>query len=247
MLEPEPPRGDLLSRSEVRAAGAAVVGGIVGGLIVLIIFLMFGGDDGDNGDEQAVTTPPAATATQPPDDGATPQPSAAPTVTGTPAGPTDPEEALEAFIGDEFGEPLIGDCPQEVPPGGVPDGYCSVELHLGDELASYLIGPAFTEGAGEAVLTRRPDRSWDVRFVPAPPLGEQIAVGQEAMVYGVGSCLNFRAEPNSDADGITCQLDGTSAVVVEGPVEQETDTGTITWWRLEGLGWGSGQFLARTP
>jgi hypothetical protein len=243
MLEPEPPRGDLLSRPEVRAAGAAVIGGLVGGLIVLIVFLVFGGDDGDNGDEQVVTTPPAATATQAPDEGATPQPSAAPTVTGTPAGPTDPEEALEAFLSDELGEPLIGDCPQEIPPEGVPDGYCAVQIYSSDDLVTYFVGPPFSEGAGEVILTRLPDQSWEADFVPAPPLGEQIAVGQEAMVYGVGSCLNFRAEPNGNAEIVTCQLDGTSANVVEGPVVE----GTVTWWRLEGLGWGSGQFLARVP
>lgn len=240
MLEPEP-QEDLLSKPEFRAGASAVIGGIVGGLIVLIIFLLFRGDGGGNSDEQVVTTPSAATATQAV--AAAPQPSAAPTVTTTPAGPTDPVEALAAFISDEFGETHIGDCPQEMPPGGPPDGYCSIQIHESDDLMAYLIGPAFSEGVGEVVLTRRPDGSWDARFVASPPLGEQISVGKDAMVYGTGSCLNFREQPNATAKVLTCQFDGTTAQVVEGPVEE----GSVTWWRLEGLGWGSGQFLAPAP
>ncbi|MEX1254579.1 MAG: hypothetical protein WEE64_09575 [Dehalococcoidia bacterium] len=238
MLEPEP-QDDLLSRPEFRAGASAVVGGVVGGLIVLIVVLMFGGDDGGNGDdEQVVTTPAAATATQAA--GATPQPSAAPTVTTTPAGPTDPVEALEAFLSDEFGEPHIGDCPQEIPPSGVPDGYCSTNINDSNDLKAYFIGPPFSEGVGEVVLTRRPDGSWDATFVAAPPLGELISVGKDAMVYGTGSCLRFHPEPKQDSPVTTCKFDGTTAPVVEGPVED----GDVTWWRLEGLGWGSGQFLS---
>jgi hypothetical protein len=242
MLEPEPDN-HMMNRPEFRAGASAVLGGVVGGLIVLVIVLLFADcGDGDD-DEGAVATAPAATATQVPDDGETPQPAASPTVTGTPAGPTDPVEALEAFLQEEFGEAHIGDCPQEVPPGGPPDGYCSIEIASSDEVVTYFVGPPFSEAAGEVVLTRQPDSSWEADFVPAPPLGETIAVGQEAMVYGVGSCLNFREAPNGNAPVVTCRLDGTSANVAEGPVVE----GSVTWWRLEGLGWGSGQFLARTP
>jgi hypothetical protein len=233
-----PPERDLLSRPEFRAGASAVVGGLIAGLIVLIIVLFFGGDGGDD-DEQVVTTPPAPTATQAVD-GATPVPPAAPTVTTTPAGPTDPIEALEAFITEELDQTYAGECPQTVPPGGVPEGYCSAQLYEAEELITFFVGPALSEAAGEAVLTRNADGSWTVTFVEAPELGTQIAVGQEAMVFGVGSCLRFHPEPKGDSAVVTCQLDGTSAQVVEGPVEE----GDVTWWRLEGLGWGSGEFLA---
>jgi len=78
--------------------------------------------------------------------------------------------------------------------------------------------------------------------VPAPALGgPALAVGAEALVYGAGDCLRFRASPSTSAEVLTCQLDGTRAVVAEGPVDADGQT----WWRLEGFGWGSAQYLVR--
>ena len=238
---PEPP-DSLLSRPEVRAGAAALGGGLLAALIVLVVFLAFGGDDGGDDDEQVVASPTAPSATQPEaNEGA---PTALPTATTTPAGPTDPLQALEEFLTDEFDVAFIGDCPQEIPPSGVPEGYCAKELHDSDLLVTYFVGPAFSEAAGEAVLTRKPDRSWSVDFIQAPALGEGIAVGDEAMVFGVGSCLNFRESPSANAPRLTCQIDGTSARVLEGPVEEQVEEGTVTWWRLEGLGWASDAYLS---
>jgi hypothetical protein len=93
---------------------------------------------------------------------------------------------------------------------------------------------------GEAVVSLGDDGSWSVNFVKAPPPGASPAVGSRAVVYQAGGCLNFRSSPGLSAEVVTCQPDGTTAAVVEGPVDADGHA----WWRLEGLGWGSGQYLA---
>ena len=61
----------------------------------------------------------------------------------------------------------------------------------------------------------------------------------EAVVFGAGSCLNFREEASLSSEVLWCLVDGTSGPVAEGPVQADG----ITWWRLEGLGWASAEFL----
>jgi hypothetical protein len=161
--------------------------------------------------------------------------------TPTSTGLQDPDEALAAFIRDELASEHIGGCPAELGPGqDPPSGICSAELYRSDQLVTFSLGVPFSEGIGEAVLTRNEDGTWSVDFVQAPPLGESdISVGSQAVVFGAGDCLNFRVAPSLSADIRSCQIDGARGQVVEGPVEADGHT----WWRLEGLGWASGQYL----
>jgi hypothetical protein len=79
-----------------------------------------------------------------------------------------------------------------------------------------------------------------VTFVKAPAPGAALAVGSTAVVYQARDCLNFREAPNINARVLTCQSDGAKGTVAEGPTQADGHT----WWRVEGLGWASGQFLA---
>lgn len=178
---------------------------------------------------------PAARATR----GETPSPGSV--STGTPAGLDDPDEALAAFVRDELASEHIGECPSDLAPGEEPPtGICSFELYRSEELVTFLLGVPFSEGIGEAVLTRNEDGTWSAEFVQAPPLGESdISVGSEAVVFGAGDCLNFRQAPSISAEIAWCRMDGTRGAVAEGPV----DADGITWWRLEDLGWASGEYL----
>ena len=134
----------------------------------------------------------------------------------------------------------LGDCPEELPEGEAPPtGVCSLELYRSEELATFFIGDPFSEFFGETVITRSEDGSWSVNFVQSGPLGETVTVGSQAVVYGAGSCLNFREEPSLSAEVRSCQIDGTKGDVVEGPEEADDHT----WWRLDGLGWASEEFL----
>jgi hypothetical protein len=118
-------------------------------------------------------------------------------------------------------------------------GVCSIELYRSDQLVAVFVGPAQSEGLGEAVLTRNEDGTWLVQFLLAPPPGSTVAIGQEAVVYGAGDCLRFREEPRLAGKELSCQPDGNKARVIAGPVEADG----IAWWQLDGLGWGSGQYL----
>lgn len=221
-------------------AGAVVAGGI-------LFFVLTRDGDGDGEDRAATatatgTTPagtPGESATPPPTGAATPSPR--PAVTQTPAGSQDPDEALAAFIRDELASEHIGACPGELAPGEeLPTGICSAELYRSEDLVTFALGVPFSEGIGEAVLTRNEDGTWSVEFVPAPPLGEfDISIGSEALVFGAGDCLNFREAPSLSASTLWCRIDGTRGVVLEGPI----DADGITWWRLEDLGWGSAEYL----
>lgn len=217
--------------------GAFIAGGIVVGLV---LFFVLRGDGDDSSQVLATATPeatPEATTT-------TEQMTVTPGVTGTatPQRFQDPDEALDAFVIDELDSEHIGECPERLVGGEEPPrGICSIEMYRSAELVTFSLGLPFSEFFGEAVLTLDEDGFWSVDFVRAPPLEEsQVSVGSEAVVLGAGSCLNFREAPNIDAGVAFCVIDGTRGVVVEGPVEADD----ITWWRLEGLGWASEQFLA---
>src|SRR3990172_13351511 len=90
---------------------------------------------------------------------------------GTPGSFSDPDVALEAFIRDELQAQHIGVCPSELPAGQEPpEGVCSAELYRSDVLVTFALGLPFSEGIGEAVVSRGEDGAWAVAFVPAPPL-----------------------------------------------------------------------------
>jgi len=227
-----------LDRPGYLVAGAFLAGVVVAAIVAIVLFVSGGEDDGGDSVVATRTAGPGETP-------ASPQPAApdgtAPATTPTPSSARTPDDALAAFIRDEFDTAYVGPCP-ETPGDEIPQGICSIELYRSAELVTFLLGQPFSEGIGEAVITPNEDGTWSVAFVPAPPVGgPELAAGADAMVFGAGDCLRFRAEPSPTAEVVTCQLDGTRARVTEGPVE----AGGQTWWRLEGLGWGSAQYLVR--
>ena len=212
----------------------------IGVLSVLIAIVAAGcGGEGD-GDEDGSTSETPATA-------ATFEASASPGPNGTPSGPTptlegfmNARQAVDAYIRNQLGEEHAGPCPTGTAPSQPPQGLCSTQLFESAELTTFLIGVPYSEGIGELVLTRdAAGQVWTATFVRAPVLREQIAVGKTAVVFGAGDCLRFRQTPAPNGQVATCQLDGTAGAVVEGPAM----AGGITWWRLEGLGWASAEFL----
>lgn len=223
-------------------AGALIIAVVVAlAAVVGVLFLVLGGDD-DGGREQAAA--PTATSSAAPDGTppaeATPESGDNPPPTATVAGAQDPDQGLEAFVRDNLGSQHIGDCPQTLAPDEEPpDGICSAELYRSAELVTFMLGVPFSEGIGELVFSLNEDGSWSAQFINAPLLGEMLEVGKEAVVFGAGDCLNFRTAAGLSADIQWCQMDGTRGTVAEGPVEADGHT----WWRLEGLGWGSGEFL----
>lgn len=228
-------------RSLDRGAYILIVLVIVGIAAAFIVPFCVLDGDGDGSEAE-----PTATAGATPDgDGATPT-GAAPTATAgetptaTPEGFTDPDSAFLAFIDEEFGGDFIGDCPQTVSPETGTGQICGQELYRSDELVTYSLGVPFSEGLGEAVVAIDAAGFWTVTFVPAPAPGEgDLAIGGAAAVFGAGSCLNFRDEPGTGSEVLLCMIDGTSERVIDGPVEADG----ITWWRLQGLGWASEEFL----
>ena len=217
---------DRWSERPASLAILAFIAGVVAAVVVVVIIILARGGDDDGGQPKArptAETTPIATGTGPP---------------GTPvAGFADPDEALNAFIRDEFGREHAGACPQD--PSDTTSGVCSQELYRSDQLVTLLIRAPSGGFFGEAVLAPDDDGLWGLEFIPAPPLGEPLAVGIDAVVYGAGSCLNFRDAPGLSGERLSCRFDGTRAEVVEGPMEADE----ITWWRLEDLGWATGEFL----
>ncbi len=227
-----------LDRNGVITLMAFVGGAIVASALVLwVVFLTSG--DGD--DEPQVVAPTATTvdiATQ------TPLP-AAETATVAPS-PTPSgsfataDDAVAAFVQDGLGGVYIGECPPVAPSGQQLTGICSIELYRSAELATFNVGPFGSEALGEVVVLPNVDGTWSLTFLDFPPLDAQITVGAVVMVFQAKDCLNFRVEASVAAEAVSCQIDGTSGRVQEGPVEADGQT----WWLLEGLGWASSSFLA---
>ncbi len=233
MIIDPPPR--WYSRPAAVGAVAFVVGAVVAGVVVAII-LTRGDDNNDSGTKAngtpATSTP--STGTPPASGTATPGPSP------TPLNPRKPDDALAAYVQEQLRQPYIGPCPQ-TQAGQTPQGICSLELYRSAELVTFVLGPPFSEGTGEAVLTPAENGVWSVEFVARtdrPP-----AVGAQAVVFGAGDCLTFRAGPGRAQQQLSCQIDGARAEVIGGP---QTADG-ITWWQLRDLGWASGEFLQAAP
>jgi hypothetical protein len=207
-------------------------------LLLLLMALLAAGCDGGGSDEDSeASETPTMVAGTPATPGAT---TTAAGPTPTPAGFTNAREAVDAYIRNQLGEENAGACQTGLPAGQPGAGLCSTQLFESAELTTFLIGVPMSEGIGELVLTRdAAGQVWSVTFVRAPVLGEQLATGKTAVVFGAGDCLRFRQAPAPNGPVATCQLDGTTGAVVEGPVM----AGGITWWRIEGLGWASAEFL----
>lgn len=225
-----------MNRQSYIVAGAVVGGVAVAALIVVLVILLRGDDDDDAGEQVAVATSSVGPAVA-----TSPVPDVSPTAGSTTAdGLNDPDEALNAFIAEEYGSEHIGECPQELVEGEpVPAGICSLELYRSGELVTFLLGEPFSEGFGEAVITRSEDGTWAVSVIEASPFKEELVVGSKVVTFGAGSCLNFRDSASVSGAVQSCRIDGTTGEIVEGPQEADDHT----WWRLEGLGWASEQFL----
>ena len=215
-------------RSVFIAVAAIVLVAIIVGAVVA--FVVIGGDGDDDGDPQPTEQPIGTASTGTP--GAATPTAVEPTPTRPPA--LELRAALEDLVRDTLDAQYIGSCPTQ--PGQNLEGICGVQLYVSEDLATYLLGPPFSEGIGEAVLLHN-DAGWTGEF-HTYQMGD-IAVGANVVVIGAGDCLNFRAEPRIAADSLTCQLDGTRGVIVDGPVQ----AGNITWWQVEGYGWATAEYL----
>jgi hypothetical protein len=213
--------------------GAFALGAIVAG-IAIAIFIMRGGDNGDNSAPAQRTGTPSSTGTP-----ATGTPAATPGVlTGT---FTKPADAVAAYVQQVLTETYVGPCPSS---GQAASGICSRSLYETDQLATYFLERAGPPPVvGEAVLTVNPAGAWALDFIPAAAPAATIAVGANAVVYGAGDCLNFRAAASTSAQVTFCSPDGTRGPVVEGPAQADGKT----WWRLEGLGWAVSDYLQPAP
>jgi hypothetical protein len=211
------------------AAAAIVLVAIVVGAVVA--FVVMGGDDDDNGDgntratEQRTETPSTGAP-----DAETPT-ALEPTPTRGPA--LELRAALEDLVRDELDAQYIGSCS---PQGDVVQGICSDQLYLTSDLATYYLGTAVNNPQGEAVLLHD-ESGWTGTF-HRYQMGD-LAVGANVVVIGAGDCLNFRVQPNAGGERLTCQLDGTRGVIVDGPVQADD----ITWWQVEGYGWATAEYL----
>jgi len=227
-----------LDRSGYVTILAFVGGAVIAVIVLLVIFFLRGGDD----DEPQAVAPTQTTIE------VSETPTAAPSATATEVpGPTStgsystPDDAVAAFVQEGLGGVYIGECPPSVPSGDdAIEGICSVQLYYALELATFNIGPFGSEALGEAVVLPDADGQWSLTFYEFPALDAQITLGGNAMVFQAEDCLNFRPDPSLAASVASCQIDGTSGEVLDGPVEADE----LTWWQLEGYGWASASFLA---
>ena len=232
--------GRWLDKPGYVVAFAFLAGAVAAAIVAIVLFVSSGDDDGDGTTVVATSTPAAGTATP-----GTPAVGETPTAeaTDTLGVVTDPDDALITFVREQLQSTYIGDCPQAPSPGEEPpQGICSQELYRSGELVTFLLGHPLSEGIGELVFTNNGDGTWTGDFVRAPPLAESaVVLDQDAVVMNAGDCLRFRSAPGTASEVLTCQIDGTRARVIEGPV----DVGGQMWWRLEGLGWATGAYLVR--
>jgi uncharacterized protein YkwD len=68
-----------------------------------------------------------------------------------------------------------------------------------------------------------------------------LAAGQIAVVNTPNDCLHARAAASVSAPVLTCVPDGTSVLLVDGPVTADG----YTWWEAFGAGWVAGAYLRR--
>jgi hypothetical protein len=212
----------------------AAIGAVIGAAVAALVVYAFlsGNDGGGDSIEAATPTPAVETATFSPTIG-----------TPEPASVAELHDAIAQVIQAELGVEYLRECPQTSIPPGAENAVCASELHQSDELATFFIRPPFDDPVGEVVLVPDASGVWSATFIAAPAPGAQLAIGEDALIYASETCLNIRGEPRPDASVATCQLDGTRATVLEGPVS----AGGAVWWRLAGLGWASAQYLIPAP
>ena len=227
-----------LDRSGYMTLFAFGGGAVVTAIVVVVVLFLRGGDD----DEPQASAPTSTSVTVAATPTAVPSATATEVPAATPTGSfSTPDDAVASFVQEGLGGVYIGECPPSVPSGeDALEGICSIELYRSTELATFNIGPFGSEALGEAVVLPDVDGRWSLVFLDFPPLDAQITIGLDAMVFQAADCLRFRPDPNVDAEVASCQIDGTSGKVVDGPVEADD----LTWWRLEGFGWAAASFLA---
>ena len=227
-----------LDRPGYLVAAAFVAGAAVAAIVAIVVFVRNGGDGGS---APVVATPTALPGTPgtPAAGGGTPVPSA----TGTLRVVSDPDQALIDFVRDQLHQTYVGACPPQPVPNSTPaPGVCSAELYRSDTLVTFSLGYPSSEGFGELVFLHTAAGAWTLDFVEAPPLAESTpVVGRDAVVMNAGDCLRFREAPGTSAKEVTCQIDGTRAKVLEGPVRANEQD----WWHLQGFGWATGAYLVR--
>lgn len=231
--------GNWLDRTAITVA-LAFIAGIAAAVIVFVIVLKVtgGNDNNNNAPKPTATTsagtPQTVTPAQTASVTTTTTPSAA-APTATPGTYTNPDDALAGFVQGQLNTTYLGPCTQQTA-----QGICSTELPgRSDVLAAFFLGPPLSEALGEAVIAKGADGNWTVQFLLAPQGGGALSVGIQAVVYGAGDCLNFHEEPRVAGKTLSCQADGAKARIISGPVQADD----ITWWQLDGLGWGSAEFL----
>ncbi len=74
---------------------------------------------------------------------------------------------------------------------------------------------------------------------PAAP-SVPLRSGVVARVAGAGDCANAREAPSLSGRIVKCLPDGTTVTVADGPVSADGRS----WWKLDGLGWTAGDYLA---
>jgi uncharacterized protein YkwD len=55
-----------------------------------------------------------------------------------------------------------------------------------------------------------------------------------------GDCLNVRSGPSRTATIVICLPDGSAVTIAGGPMNADG----ISWWKIEGLGWATGEYLS---
>jgi len=153
------------------------------------------------------------------------------------------EDVLSQWVVDRLGQGFVANCEDAQRPDDI-GKVCVSLLAQRDGRLAYQMGPTFSEFTRLFVLEPR-EGAWaiiyeasysgEVTSIPWP-----LAVGAQVIVSTESDCLQVRDEPGLAAVPIDCLDNGTEVVINAGPTERDA----FTWWRLEGLGWVAGEFLA---
>jgi hypothetical protein len=172
-----------------------------------------------------------------------------PKATATPSRPS-AEDAIGKWVAENRSVGFIPNCPDAKP--GVDVGkLCATLLGERGKRRAYALGPTFSEATALAFVEDAAD-GWTVLSVTnrdpsrpqVPGIDWPLEVGDGVVMVGLGEgeCLSIREQPTQQAKRVDCKLDGTQAIIQEGPVMAET----ITWWRIAGEGfngWAAGTWL----
>ena len=80
---------------------------------------------------------------------------------------------------------------------------------------------------------------WAVGIYLSPVAPSLESGGSARVSAGQGECLNVRTAPAVASSATQCLADGSVVQLEAGPYEADG----LTWWRLAGSGWVSGEYL----